>query len=146
MPPSQNANIIWPHPEPALPRLAHPLTQQVPTAETMGLLPWTFQHPRRHRTNANVMNAWQRDFAFTVDLPTISKMSALPWLPITPERSASLPPKSQPPRLILLPLPSPAREKSSLSTACWLCWWTCPYLFFHIVLGNSLCISKLFVK
>jgi hypothetical protein len=129
-----------------LPRPVHPLSRQVPTAETMELPPWTFQHPRRHRTNADMMSIWQRDSASTVDPPTISKASALPWPPITPERSASPPPKSQLPQLLPLLLPSPSREKSSPLAACWLCWWTCPCLFFHIVSGNSLCISKLFVK
>jgi hypothetical protein len=87
------------------------------------------------------MSIWQRDSASTVDPPTISRPSALPWPPITPERPTSPPPKSQLPQPLLLPLPSPAQEKSSPSTACWLCWWTCPYLFFYIISGNSLYIS-----
>jgi hypothetical protein len=44
------------------------------------------------------------------------------------------------------PASKPSSGKSGASTACWLCWWTCPRLFFYIVSGNSLCISKLFVK
>jgi hypothetical protein len=142
----RNAKRLRPRPKLAPPRPIHPLTRQALTVETMAPPLWTFQHPRRHRTNADVMSIWQRDSASTVDLPTISRASALPWPPITPERSALPPPKSQPPQPLLLLLPSPAQEKSSPSTPCWLCWWTCPRLFFYIVSGNSSCISKLFVK
>jgi hypothetical protein len=141
-----NATPLQPHPELDRPQTAHLLTQQAPIAETMGLPPWTSQRPRRHKTNADVMSTWQRDSASTVGLPTILRANVLPWPPITPGRSASPPPKFQPHQPNLLPPPSPAREKSSPSTAHWLCWWTCPHLFLYIISGNSLCISKLFVK
>jgi hypothetical protein len=142
----RNATPLQPHPEPDQPQTANLLTQQALIAETMGLPPWTSQCPRRHKTNADVMSIWQRDSASTVGLLTTLRANIPPWPPRTPRRSASLPPKFQPHQPNLLPPLSPARENSSPSTAHWLCWWTCPRLFLYIISGNSLCISKLFVK
>jgi hypothetical protein len=147
-------DILWPQnakplqicPTLPLPHPIHPLTQQAPTAETMEPPLWSFQHPRRYRTTADMINIWQRGSAFTTGPPTISTMSGPLWLPITPKISTWPLLKFQPPQPLLLLLLSLAWEKASPSIAYWLCWWTYPCLFFHIISGNSLCISKLFVK